>query len=418
MAKKSQEQIRQEVCDKMIEGLSKDVPPWRKPWSPAGNTGHPMNFASRRRYTGVNPLILLMASMEHGYDSKFWGTGRSWTKELGGKIIKGEHGTPIVLLRMLPQKNDDGSPKLDDKGQQKMFPWLTYWTVFNIAQIEAPTPAMLLDGRCRAGSWGSIVRAILTPDSTQAREEKTTKLELVEIITKFAAKRSLPKVWPPENLDRITYKQLAQMAHEAIEAKLEKYRATIPDDPPEPDWKPAEALIAACGADIRFGGDRACYNPGGDFIRLPHKGQFDCVSAYYETAFHEHVHWGEGKGRVPKHKDTEYAFDELVAEIGACLLMAELNVPLADQMIEHSQAYVKHWLEGMKNDPKFIFHAATQAGRVADHLLAYVGRENPPYEEEPKRKRVVKKAKKKVAKKKVAKKKVAKKTATKKRSAA
>ena len=31
----------------------------------------------------------------------------------------------------------------------------------------------------------------------------------------------------------------------------------------------AEALIAATGADIRIGGNRACYVPSGDFIQMP-----------------------------------------------------------------------------------------------------------------------------------------------------
>ncbi len=37
----------------------------------------------------------------------------------------------------------------------------------------------------------------------------------------------------------------------------------------EPDFQPAEELIAATGADIRHGGEKAYYELMGDYIRLP-----------------------------------------------------------------------------------------------------------------------------------------------------
>ena len=54
----------------------------------------------------------------------------------------------------------------------------------------------------------------------------------------------------------------------------------------EPDFQPAEELIAATGADIRYGGNRAYYtrplpagafpnHVSGDFIVLPPKATFD-----------------------------------------------------------------------------------------------------------------------------------------------
>ena len=55
----------------------------------------------------------------------------------------------------------------------------------------------------------------------------------------------------------------------------------------EPDFQPAEELIAATGADIRHGGERAFYNLTGDYIQLPHRERFATLGAYYETALHE-----------------------------------------------------------------------------------------------------------------------------------
>ena len=61
----------------------------------------------------------------------------------------------------------------------------------------------------------------------------------------------------------------------------------------EPDYGPAEELIAATGADIRHGGEQAFYNPVGDFIQLPNRERFGSLGAFYETALHELAHWSE-----------------------------------------------------------------------------------------------------------------------------
>ena len=59
------------------------------------------------------------------------------------------------------------------------------------------------------------------------------------------------------------------------------------DGEAQPDFAPAEELIAATGADIRHGGERAFYSPVGDFIQLPNRERFGSLGAYYETALHE-----------------------------------------------------------------------------------------------------------------------------------
>jgi antirestriction protein ArdC len=58
----------------------------------------------------------------------------------------------------------------------------------------------------------------------------------------------------------------------------------------ELDFAPAEELISATGADIRFGGDRAYYCRKGDFIVLPPRATFSPPGAFYETAIHELAH--------------------------------------------------------------------------------------------------------------------------------
>ena len=51
----------------------------------------------------------------------------------------------------------------------------------------------------------------------------------------------------------------------------------------QPDYAPAEELIAATGADIRHGGENAFYTLTGDYIQLPNRERFGSLGAYYET---------------------------------------------------------------------------------------------------------------------------------------
>jgi antirestriction protein ArdC len=135
----------------------------------------------------------------------------------------------------------------------------------------------------------------------------------------------------------------------------------------------AEAVIAATGADIRHGGDRAFYSPTGDFIQMPHRQQFEKAEAYYQTAGHELTHWAEHPARLNWDRskpENSYAMGELIAELGGCYLMGELGLPTGEDLTNHA-AYLKHWLAGMQNDTKFLFRAAAQASRTVDYLFSF-----------------------------------------------
>jgi antirestriction protein ArdC len=107
-----------------------------------------------------------------------------------------------------------------------------------------------------------------------------------------------------------------------------------------------------------------------DYIQLPHRSRFDSSEAFYETCFHEHVHYTEHESRLNWDRAGEgYAMGELIAEMGACFLMAELGLPVTSNLTNHA-AYLKHWLKGME-DPKFIFQAASQANKAVEFLLSH-----------------------------------------------
>jgi antirestriction protein ArdC len=146
---------------------------------------------------------------------------------------------------------------------------------------------------------------------------------------------------------------------------------------------PAEELIAATHADIRFGGDRAYYrrptpegsfpnHREGDFKVLPPRTTFDPAAAFYETGVHELVHWTEPRLGFC----GTYAMGELVAEIASCYITAELGIPQGEGLGNHA-SNVRHWLDAMKGDRNYIFKAAKHASTATDFLLGFVRKPEP-----------------------------------------
>jgi antirestriction protein ArdC len=152
---------------------------------------------------------------------------------------------------------------------------------------------------------------------------------------------------------------------------------------PEPVGEPAErhdaieAFVQATGANIHHGGERAFYRPSDDIIQLPERDRFiaeDTLSAtegYYAVLLHELTHWTGAKHRLDRETgkrfgDNAYAMEELVAELGAAFLCADLGISLEPRK-DHA-AYLDSWLKALKADKKAIFSAASLANKAAEYL--------------------------------------------------
>ncbi|MCP9223902.1 zincin-like metallopeptidase domain-containing protein [Erythrobacter sp. LQ02-29] len=137
----------------------------------------------------------------------------------------------------------------------------------------------------------------------------------------------------------------------------------------------AEAFAAATGALIEEGGQRACYQPATDLVRMPEIGLFTgtdtmpAQEAYYATLLHELTHWTGHKSRCNREIGTgraSYAFEELVAELGSAFLCAELG--LSPAVREDHAAYMESWLKCLKEDSRAIFRASSLATKAVDYL--------------------------------------------------
>ena len=138
------------------------------------------------------------------------------------------------------------------------------------------------------------------------------------------------------------------------------------------EYANADAFVLRTGATIKHGGDKAFYMPSKDAIMLPAREAFSDGAAYYATLFHELTHWTGADQRLDRKQggkfgSNDYAFEELVAEIGAAFLCSDMGVSNDEPRTDHAQ-YLKGWLEILKASDKAIFSAAAQAGKATEYL--------------------------------------------------
>jgi len=115
------------------------------------------------------------------------------------------------------------------------------------------------------------------------------------------------------------------------------------------------------------------YAPGTDTIGMPSLNDFVSADEYYSTLAHEHTHATGIETRCNRdnfssNKKTDYAFEELVAEIGSIFVMARLGLN-AEPIQDNSAAYLKSWLSSLKNDKKYLWKASSQATSAYNFML-------------------------------------------------
>ena len=142
----------------------------------------------------------------------------------------------------------------------------------------------------------------------------------------------------------------------------------------------ADLLVNQTGADIRHQGGQAFYIPSMDYIAMPPRDMFKDTSTstatenYYSVLFHELTHWTGAKHRLDRLNDDkfggkDYAFEELIAELGAAMCCAATGVTSSPR--EDHARYINNWLKALKSDKRFIFSAASQAQKAVDFLFSH-----------------------------------------------
>ena len=132
----------------------------------------------------------------------------------------------------------------------------------------------------------------------------------------------------------------------------------------------AERLAAHVGAKVTVGGTVAGYAPKADRIRMPARHHFEAPERHEAVLLHELVHWTGHESRLGREfgerfGEDAYAFEELVAELGAAFLASELGL---EGQLRHTE-YLAHWAKVLRADRYALFTASRLAQDAAEHLL-------------------------------------------------
>ena len=297
-----------EIADRLIAAIEAGTPPWRQPWTGGAGCPFPMR-ATGEAYRGVNVLMLWLTASENGYASPFWMTYRQ-AIELGGQVRGGERATLVVK--------------------------------YGVVEREAGTEG--------GGSGGGKAGGAREGSGQQDAGEATRRPYLKAYHVFNAAQvDGLPERFLRE-ADPV--RDVGTAGDRELDAYFGRLGATV-ETTPEP---------------------RAYYHPARDVIHMPPVATFHTTKGYYATLGHEAVHWtghGSRLDRLARCRDREaYAFEELVAEVGQCLLLARLGVEPA---VDQSAAYIEGWLKAMRDDKRAIFRAAAEAQRAVDLIRERCG---------------------------------------------
>jgi antirestriction protein ArdC len=295
--------FRQEVTDRIVKMLEEGVAPWQKPWEPGTVATGMPMNPTTDKAYRGGNAIHLMATAL----SRGYEDPRWMTykqaADHGWQVRRGEKGTQIEFWEVKPARG---------KGR------------------EAEQPDGDHNGEAR--------------DRNHEREGSRF---IHRVYTVFNAKQ----------IDGVpAYKPKHHSTFEAIES--------------------AEQILSNSGARITHDqADRAFYSRASDSIHLPPRDAFKDPAGYYGTALHELAHWTGHPSRLNRQTlnetyrfgDTNYAKEELRAELASVFLAAERGIP--HDPAQHA-AYVGSWIAALKQDKNEIFRAAHDASAATDFLLS------------------------------------------------
>lgn len=293
-----------EMMIEKIESISKD---WRKPWFTEGALQWPRNL-SGREYNGMNALMLLLHCEKEGYKIP-----RFCTFDCVQRMNK-------------PGKDGQELPRVSVLRGEKSFPVML--TTFTCIHKETKEKIKYDDYKRLS-------------DDEKQEYNVYPKMQVFRVfnVQQTNLQETRPELWE----------------------KLEKENGRPEIDAGERfDFEPVDRMMNEnlwiCPIHPRHQ-DEAYYSMSKNEIVVPEKGQFKDGEAFYGTLFHEMTHSTGAEGVLDRLKPTsfgskEYAREELVAELGSALVSQRYG--MTKHIKEDSCAYLKSWLDELKESPQFI----------------------------------------------------------------
>jgi antirestriction protein ArdC len=294
--------VEEIITNRIVQLLEAGTVPWHKPWGnrQSGSDALPRNAITKRHYRGINVFILASQS----YASPYWLTYRE-ALALGGHVKAGEHGSPIVFWKWLSREVEKPDGSIDEKN----FPMLRYYTVFNAEQ----TGGCRLPADARDGG---------TPDST------FNPIDSCEAI--YANMPNRPR-----------------LEHGATTAITRGHRF--------------EAYYTAGRDTVVMPRREAFDSPEFYYSVLFHEltHSTGAVHRLNRPTLNQAVKFG----------DTNYSKEEIVAEMGASFLAGHTGIEQVTLI--NNAAYLASWIKTLKGDPKLVIVAAAAAQKAADYILSH-----------------------------------------------
>ena len=292
--------------------------PWRRPWREEG--GHHVNLLSGRAYRGANPVLLSLGMGLRGSELPYW-CGWGEAQRLGVSPRRGSRGVTILrpVRPRAPEASLEAAKDPGAAGEAKATP----------GELEAEAAGHPAPARSAAPGFSKPMVVFNAADLVGDRE-----------------------------------------GSKALAERIGRCRATARSSAPERDERlqRAESVLAAWPVERCSGGEQACYNPWLDRIQLPEAHRFCSEAARLATWAHEAIHSTGHPSRLGRNLSAPfgsapYAREELVAELGAVLLGERLAI--GSETANHA-AYLKHWCELLRQEPRLLLQVLGEARRAAD----------------------------------------------------
>lgn len=322
-------------ADMMIEKIKTISEDWKKPWFTEGTLSWPKNLDGRE-YNGMNALMLYMHCENEGYKVPVFAT----FDRIAGLNYKGGRktgGTPAV------DKEGNPLPKVSVLTGAKSFPvFLTTFTVVNPDTHE----------KIKYDDYKNL---------SNEEKEKYKVYPKLNVYNVFNVDQTNLQASRPELYQKLVDANTVKKPERA-EGELFSFPAV-------------DTMIRnnqwVCPITPKHQND-AYYSPSKDMIVTPEKEQFTSGEAYYGTTFHEMVHSTGAKDRLDRQIENvfgspEYAREEFVAELGSALLAERYG--FSKQTKEESCAYLKSWLESLKQSPDFLKTVLTDVKKASAMVI-------------------------------------------------
>ena len=323
--KKPRRDYEADLVNGLIELMEAGTNPWQRDWSSTTDSVH-RNMINGHIYRGSNPALLHLQMMLRGIDCPLWvptaaGRANGWLPVKGSKqacIIQ-----PFFKDKELT--DTDGKPVVDSNGDPEV-----------------------LKGELAGFMYrGCLYNAL--------------DLRGVDVFDYD----ELPKGhYGPKRL--ISSAAENQAALEAAIASASSLDEHIKSEPQR--LLGAETVLGEWEVPVNWMGSKAFYSPSTDKIQLPARKDFLTASGFYATWAHEVIHSTGHRSRLDRdlsggYGTESYAEEELVAELGAFLLCARLNI---SSKPENHASYLNSWIRVLKESPKFLKTAFSKATRAAN----------------------------------------------------